>query len=861
MMAIPLESTHELCVRPRGRCAPLLHARRAVILAAWLASAWLPAGAGIGVGKEIALVHPGFETGLVGWSPWSSNGQPVFYPSSGPQGGLTTVRASLSSAVAGELSQTFDVGPAVASSSEEPARARVGDKLEFGAWVWLGADCTAGDVLLRVTTTDGASTTAIAESQRLSAASAPKLTWLYLHTVPIAGFDARIPPGTLRCSTVLRDEMQGTVYFDTTQCGRFEYSEYALIDNSFENDADFASAWSKIGNAALSTAGVDPDGYYGARYLRLAGAQPASVRQTFAIRDGHGSPSPLSKAEACTWFVLEDDTAGWIGPAVELNVYAWKQGTPLKPSDRISSATYVAGAQNRGTWLFLQTQPTVSPTIGLDRTHLVVEIKKLCSGTVRADFVQAGEQFGVNGNPRKHVACSYVGVYRSPLAGYGSTSPTHPALIWRNWLWTDPPACNQNQSGLAHNPDCATSPQCFRPNGRRNVAASEENSSDDLPLVGAYDSRDRDVMRYHVRLARAMGIDSFVFDHYGHALMRQEASFGIEPLIEETYETLLDVCDEPGVDLKVAVMYEPKSHLYGWVIGEPTLADKKLGIIDDLVHLVSTYFARRCVLLHDGRMVIYVFRNTVCSPDGTQCLGDTDWAEIRAAVELATARPICLIADKPPGATNPFDGASRWQLVALPILQYQTYNDFLAHQPSLPAPTVPQLYAHANAVNVVATQWAALDDAHRFTVPLVWPGFDDAGVAGWSSINFTGKNGQPLCLRIAAPLAGAFYATTWSAAFDTGSDWVQIGTWNDWNERTEIEPQWNAAYAQAALANQPAPPQVTQAALGRALETQAWIAAFKRKSFTRGFSPVDIDHAARAYLRDAAFSGTVPQYD
>ncbi|HUR29440.1 MAG TPA: hypothetical protein VM509_14720 [Planctomycetota bacterium] len=739
-------------------------------------------------------------------------------------------------------------------------------KVEFGAWLWLGNDCTSGDVYIEVACSGGPAVK-IAESEHVDAASAPHGRWIYLHTEPLSGFDARITASATSISVILHADAPGTLWLDDVRGGAFEHAEFAWSEPSFENPGALGTSWSTVGKVSVSTP-ADSGAYFGQRFARLSGAGYASVSQMLAVDDGRASPAPRQSTEAGAWVFVENgaalpaqpDARAWI----KLRLLAWTSGTPLESAPEIAATRWNPTIADKETWTFLETQLTSSPQIPFEATHLVVVLEKSIRGTIRADFVQAGERFAINGNPRRQVGCNYAGWFRSPLFPGTTTNPTSPSAIWRNWSWTSPPACDPSSSQLFHNPDCATSPQCYRVNARRNGAASVESSIDQLPIAGAYDSRDPTLLGFHVGLARAIGIDSFVYDYQGHTLAMQLAAQGDEPVNEQAFEALLDAVDARDSDLKVAVMYEPKVHFQGWVQNEPTLASKLLGIENDLIWLSSAYSRRRAMQKHDGRLVVYVFRNNICNAAGTQCMNDARWNTIHDRVRQATGMEICLVADAAPSlapGSSVFRGMARWDLVSLELLQYRTYSDFANRLPSWPPATPQSLFQFAASVSAQNAQWAAADDRERFSVAMAWPGFDDSGVAGWSTNNLAGSDGNPLCVRVAADLAGAFHAVTWLSALESHSDWIQLATWNDWNEGTQIEPSWDLSYSQAALASTTPSPAALQSVFRRAYEAQSAIAAFKGFVLGQELRPADLETITTAYLRAASFQPGVTKYD
>jgi len=840
--------------RPRGKGG----AARA---AASVLCCCAPAAAVAGVGAPYAIENAGFERGLEGWTAWTSDGGAHFAPSGGPTGGLSAVRAVLPAGARGSLSRSFPVGGAGDAIDWRPAPGQPGEKVELGAWVWLGADCGAGAVALELASDDGETETTIAVSAALATEAAPRERWLHLHTEALPGFDGRTRPETVALVLRLSLDAAGTVFLDDAEAGRFARSEYPLAEASFELGLPAGGSWTTSGAVVPNDPAREPEAYYGARYAKLQGAGPAAIAQALPLDLGPEPPRRGHAVEAGAWLLVEPGAA--LGPdpdpalAVELAVWAEQEGAPPGERALVAHARWLPVAQDAGAWTFLQAEPTGEQVVGAAATRLVLELEKTFPGTLRADFVQVGERFALDGNPRRRVGASYVGRYRSPLFPGAPSGPSEPYALWRNWCWIVPPACDPDWEELFHDPDCATSPDCLRPSGRRDGAVSVEPGAGDLPLAGAYDSRDPDVLRYHVALARAAGIDHFLYDWLGWTLAQQSLAETGEALNHETFEALLAAAEQPESDLKVGVMYEPKAHMLGWVQGEPTLEDKKAGMVVDLVWLVERLCGRRAALMSDGRPVVLLFRNEQCDPGGTQCLQEADWGEVRSAVALTTGVELLLVADTAADAAQVFDGLSRWELVDLPLLRYRTFADLVAGAPTWPPVTIEALRELALAGAWTARDWAARDDSARVGIALVWPGFDDSGVGGWGAPNFDGEDGQPVCVRVAAGFEGAFYAETVAAALDGGADWIQVATWNDWNEYTQIEPAWQPGFAAAAFLGAAPEAALDQAVLGRLIETQAWIAAFKDLTA----EPGELRRIAAEYVVRARDDPQVTQYD
>lgn len=796
------------------------------------ASAW----GGIVDGSE--LVHPGagFELGLGAWTAQVQGPGSGFDLVPAPGGG-SAARSQLELGGEGLLTLELD----------SPFTA--GTKLEAAARIWLAEDAAGGEVRLRLEGLDGGSWKTLARSAALDAARAPRTRWLQLSTLPLL-LDARVGEGVTRLRLGFESTVVGSVLLDDARVGRFEYARMILDSPSFESAN--LRAWRTDG--LLVTAGdpTAPDGYYGHGHLSLDSWSATRAWQDLpAGVAGHSGVG--RELELGAW--VRPDAFMWLSPLpnpanyLELRV----QGRTLEGSwDTLSSRRWLPTFDDRGFWQYLETEVVAAQ--GSEHVGLRVELVSELPGRVDIDFVQLGERHALDGNPKRRVGANYVGRYASPRFPGADPTPVDAQDRWRNWRWTLPSACDATYAGFQHDPDCTTSASCMRANGRRDLAISTLSGEETLPLIGAYDSRDPDVVRYHVELAEAAGIDHFVYDWQGHLLAQQSVAQGRDALNEEAFEVLMDIAEEDGRDFKVAVMYEPKVHFLGWVTGEPTFAEKLGGIADDLVWLVGAQRERRAALRRDGRLMVFLFRDEICTPDGSQCLDEAAWRAIAEEVQARTGEELFLVADLVPGADSPMQGVARWQLVDRSFLRFRTYQDAEQGTPTSPAPVLSSVEQHARAVHAAPAAWVAEDDTQRLAISIVWPGFDDSGVGGWGVSNLVGRDGGPLCVRVAEDFEGAFYPTVVASALDAGGDWLQIATWNDWNEDTRLEPAWLEGYFGGTPRT---PGAIRSHVYGRLLETQAWIADFKDLELV----PRDLVEVTNDYLRRAALNPSVVEYD
>jgi hypothetical protein len=741
-------------------------------------------------------VLPGgeFELGLERWSQLASDGSNPFEAVRTPQAQGLSAGCDLPPGVDAhlELHLPLEEGQFVAAV---PGPDRPGLRLEFGVWVWLESVVGSGEISLSVDSCSGLKTTQVVQSPSWRTEELPRERWLYLST---AGQQVRSwgsESGATELRYRLRCSAPGPVCFEGAAVRWERPGALEVPDASFEDWRPGSGTWEMSSGLTAGPTLQTTQGYYGPGFALLAEGSGALLAQTIELPgDPERGAPPItagSYLEAGAWLHPDGFASLPQAPRATVQLQLSVYGIDDQRGTRrlLARGRWYPCMDDLGGWNFLQTRP-LAP-LRINETSLRVELRSAAPGSYAVDFVQLGERHGVDGNPQRRVGASYVGRYRSPFFPGATTTPTAPQEVWRNWRWVAPPACDNSYVGFAHDPDCGSNQGCFRGNGRRDLAIGTEGGPHELPLIGAYDSRDKAVLRYHVKLAESAGIDHFIFDFQGHKLADQLVAQGREPINRETFDALLQVTEEPGRNLKLAVMYEPKVHFLGWVQGEPTKADKIQGVVEDLVRLVQQVGGLRSVLRHDNRLVVFIFRNKTCNPAGTQCLDESDWLWIQAQVRNQTSEHLFLVGDSPPALGSALQGLTRWQLVSRSYLRYRNFTDAQLRLPTLPAASLLSLESHARGLTESVMEWRDQDVVERVAIQTVWPGFDDSGVGGWGVNNLMGEDGGPLCVRVAEEFEGQFYATTAAAALDSGADWIQIATFNDWNERTQIEPAWH----------------------------------------------------------------------
>ena len=810
---------------------------------------------GIHADRQQDLSNAEFRAGLTGWDIYGTGSS--FQAGRAPDGRAAAVVLVGSATQSSGISQRFDVGSPGDTFAELPAQGQLGQAMEGMVRIWLGAQVGTGEVRVLLKSHGPGGALLIAKDT-LPTDQAVKGRWITLRTRVLAGSDGRLQWDSDQVELAVEVDAPGRVWVDGALCGARYAASFALGNGSFEQRGSVPAAWDTRGTVSVqgSESGTVP--YYGDKLLMLEG--PSSVSQSIALSLRPDAPAFGDRPEAGVWIQAVGDLplppAPDPGTWVELVLRGQAPGSGLEELARVR---HYPIASEAGRWIYLETS-ALQPLLA----HVTLDwsVTKNFAGKVALDFAQVGQNLAVDGNPRRLATAGYVAWYRSPLSDQSSATPSDPRAIWGNWAWTAPPYGDPGNNTLAHNPDCATSPACFRTTGRRDGAVGITDGPGFLPLAGTYDSRDTDVVQLHVDQARAIGLHSFVFDWMGEALNQQSALPGEASPNGGALETLFEAAEAEDGDFKLGLMIEPKVHMLGWVQGQPSFDDRKQGIASDLIWYLNRYGPRRALWRREGRPVVFIFEPGICMSGGP-CMQDSDWQDIAAWVTAATGEVPEFIAGQPPAASSQsFAGALRWRLVGPEVLRFGSYSNFISGIEQDVGVAVVEVFARS--VDREATDWAALDPG-RFSVAMAWPGFDDSGVAGWGAPNGVGSDGLPLAVRVNASRGwglrgGGFFAATGRAIEHSESEWLHLATWNDWNESTALEASYSQAYADAVRLGVPASPAAKRDAFARLRKARTVVRNWLRNG---ALSPVQgdaLETVTRTYLA-RTFAGTAVAYD
>jgi hypothetical protein len=254
------------------------------------------------------------------------------------------------------------------------------------------------------------------------------------------------------------------------------------------------------------------------------------------------------------------------------------------------------------------------------------------------------------------------------------------------------------------------------------------------PLIGLYDSSDPDALECQVLLLKLSGIDGVIIDWYGKDNYLDYA------VNHRNTQHLIDFICKAG--LRFAIMYEDQT-VPKLIAGSVIPQKDALGHGRDLMQwLQQNWFASPNYLKLGNRPLFMVF--------GPQYYKDGDWQQLLATL---SPPPVFFTLQRPCG---PAAGAFGW-----------------------PSPTdgSQQSVKRLDDYYAQAKHW-------QINIPAAYPRFhdiySDAGVhPSWGTIE---------------DREGKTYKETLERALNSQQPVVQLVTWNDWGEGTQIEPSVEFGY-------------------------------------------------------------------
>jgi len=293
---------------------------------------------------------------------------------------------------------------------------------------------------------------------------------------------------------------------------------------------------------------------------------------------------------------------------------------------------------------------------------------------------------------------------------YGN--PAGPSGQWIHWdhpIWVT----STGQEIGRHDPNS------FVDFNRRDIGATN------YPLKDAYDSRDPEIIRWHIKLAREVGIDVFVVDWWGDA-SSQEVS-------DVNMKVLMDINEEENLGMKFCILFDGL-----WGHPQPPSLDIT---ISRLKYAIRKYGNRPSYLKVEGLPVIFIYSTEVYTANS--------WSKIFYKIRRDGYSALFFSDAFNEEYANVFDGLQNYA------------------PPGLFVPNQDFTKAYLNIAQLAKNRREPFGFA-------VIPGYDDTKVR------------QPG--RVVSRENGATYNKTWKAVLSSGCQWALICTWNEWHEGTEIEP-------------------------------------------------------------------------
>jgi hypothetical protein len=243
-------------------------------------------------------------------------------------------------------------------------------------------------------------------------------------------------------------------------------------------------------------------------------------------------------------------------------------------------------------------------------------------------------------------------------------------------------------------------------------------------------------LRAEASMARGAGIDTFVVSWTGH-----ETDGGLH---DRRLQLVLDAAQATGIT--AAALTETFYANRDNVSGEPVDPQVMLNWLTDIVDQFGSHPA---YLRIDNRPAVFVYSASLFDMP--------TWADILGRLR-ATGRDLLLVGD-----------FFHSRLIEVLDGEYQYSNVTLTPDGVRQNDLIESLRARTFNLLTVGGR-------RRVWIASVAPGYDDTRIVE-----------RPTHLTVDRQ-NGAVYDAQWSAAVDTGADWVIVTSWNEWYENTEIEP-------------------------------------------------------------------------
>lgn len=328
--------------------------------------------------------------------------------------------------------------------------------------------------------------------------------------------------------------------------------------------------------------------------------------------------------------------------------------------------------------------------------------------------------------------------------------PMKKKLVFAHLLtWFKTPKENQSfEMWQSEHEESPHDPNVIFEDGRRDIASVH------YPLTDIYDSADDDAIEYQFLLMRMSGIDGVVIDWDGRRLNRYR------------HDTFLRVVEHlKKYNLKLLVCFEEWSAY--WPRGYYENRETEMKAAKDELRWLYQNIANQDYYAEiDGKKPIFVFRKI---PD--RWFSAKEWGELKDVIQEYDGQ-ILFNNVYDHAFDEVSDGWFSW------IGGFDKNN--------------------SNSLSFGHEQFETFIDRCRkpghedkLVFGSVYPGFNDTPVWGWGEMP-----------RIAPRYHLQRYIDTWESVINLDLDFVQIVTWNDWNEGSEIEPSVEYGFKYLELTRQ-----------------------------------------------------------
>lgn len=250
------------------------------------------------------------------------------------------------------------------------------------------------------------------------------------------------------------------------------------------------------------------------------------------------------------------------------------------------------------------------------------------------------------------------------------------------------------------------------------------------PLIGPYASSDAVVLNYHALLMKYSGIDGVMIDWYG-----TQDKYDYSPNRYNT-EELVKAIDRAG--LQFAIVYEDQT-----LKELPDNNAKVTQAIRDMQYLQNNFFNKTGYVKKDGKPLLLIFGpQTITAPK--------DWSRIFG---IFPTKPAFVVLND---------------------------HSHLANNSSEKNAIGEYLWANSDPASFYSKAATNFD----LCIGGAMPGFHDYYKEGGWGNGYTTYNDEN----------GAFFDRQLSAARSAGLEYLQISTWNDFGEGTNIEPTQEYEY-------------------------------------------------------------------